>query len=340
MIPAVDRLPRVRLGFYPTPLTEAEHLSSTLGGPRILIKREDLSGLALGGNKCRKLEFIFGKLKDQGVNAVITTAGSQSNWCMQVAAAARKLGMKPSLVLIKGRYNETQGNLLLDNILGADVEILETTDMHEVWVEGGIVSKAWGRITDDLRAKGYKPATISGPGEVLGHVGWVPAAEELMAQLKDQNIEAPYVVFSVGGGGTMAGFLLGSKYLGAGFKVIGNTVLMSKDAAVASIIEDVDATSDFLGLSVKVTPDEFEINDAYVGEGYGIPTREGLDAIRLVAETEGIFLDPVYTGKGMAGLIDLIKKGRFKPTDTIIFMHTGGIPALFAYDEEIAQSAT
>lgn len=337
MIPAVEKLPRARLGFYPTPLAEAQHLSSVLGGPRILIKREDLSGLALGGNKCRKLEFIFGELQKQGVNAVITTAGSQSNWCMQLAAAARRLGMKPSLVLIKGRHNETQGNLLLDNILDADVEILETTDMHEIWVEGGVVSEAWSRITDDLRAKGYKPATISGPGEVLGHVGWIPAAEELMTQLKDQNIEAQYVVFSVGGGGTMAGFLLGSKYLGARYKVIGNTILMSKDAAVASIIEEVDATSDLLGLNVKVTPDEFEINDAYVGKGYGIPTKECLDAIRLVAQAEGIFFDPVYTGKGMAGLIDLIKKGRFKTTDTIIFVHTGGVPGLFAYNEEIAR---
>ncbi len=339
MLPSVENLPRIRLGFYPTPLTEAQHLSSVLGGPRIFIKREDLSGLALGGNKCRKLEFILAEAKKQGANAVISTASSQSNYCLQLAAAGRKLGMKPSFVLLKGVHIETQGNLLLHNILDSDVEILELTDIRDIF--GDVVSEKMERVADDLRARGYKPFimrhTISDKSAILGTVGWVNAADELITQLKEQNIDVQYVVLANGGGDTQAGLVLGSKYLMANYEIIGISVFNDEDAAIAAVIEHTDAVSDFLGLGVKVMPDELEINDSYIGEGYGIPTEECIDAIRLVAQTEGIFLDPVYTGKAMAGLIDLIKKGRFKRTDTIVFIHTGGIPALFAYHKEIAR---
>lgn len=339
MLPAVENIPRIELGFYPTPLTEARHLSSILGGPRILIKREDLSGLALGGNKCRKLEFILAEAKKQGANAVISTASSQSNFCLQAAAAARKLGMKPSFVLLRGVHNEVQGNLLLQNILDSDVEMLELTDVRDAW--GGVVSEKMDTIADGLRARGYKPFimrhTIPDISAILGAVGWVAAADELITQLKEQNIDAQYVVLANGGGGTQAGLVLGSRYLRANYEVIGISVLNNKDAAVAAVIEHTDAAADFLSLGVKVMPDELEINDSYIGEGYGIPTKECIDAIRLVAQTEGIFLDPVYTGKAMAGLIDLIKKGYFKSTDTIVFIHTGGVPALFAYHKEIVR---
>jgi len=339
MLPSVEKLPRIRLGFYPTPLTEAQHLSSLLGGPRIFIKREDLNGLALGGNKCRMLEFILAEAKEQGANAVISTASSQSNYCLQLAAAGRKLGMKPSFVLVKGVHTETQGNLLLHNILDSDVEILELADLRDIF--GDVVSEKMERVADDLRARGYKPFilrhTIPDKSAILGTVGWVNAADELITQLKEQNIEAQYVVLANGGGATQAGLVLGSKYLMANYEIIGISVFDDADAAVKAVIEHTDAVSDFLGLGVKVMPDELEINDSYVGEGYAIPTEECLDAIRLVAQTEGIFLDPVYTGKAMAGLIGLIKKGRFKRTDTIVFFHTGGIPALFAYHKEIAR---
>lgn len=327
------------MGFYPTPLTEARHLSSVLGGPRILIKREDLSGLALGGNKCRRFEFILAEAKKQGADAVIMTASSQSNFCLQLAAAGCKLGMKPSFVLIKGVHIETQGNLLLHNILDSDVEILELTDMHEI--SGNVVSEKMDRVADNLRARGYNPFiirhTISDISAILGTVGWVNAADELVTQLKAQNIDTQYVVLANGGGRTQAGLALGSKYLGANYQIIGICVLNDKNAAVARVIETTDAVADFLDLGVKVTPDELEINDSYIGEGYAIPTKECIDAIRLVAQTEGIFLDPVYTGKAMAGLVDLVKRGHFKSTDTVVFIHTGGIPALFAYNEEIAR---
>jgi len=339
MIPAIKKLPRVRLGCYPTPLIEARHLSSVLGGPRIFIKREDLSGLALGGNKCRRLEFILAEAKKQGADAVLSTAGSQSNYCVQVAAAALKLGMKPSFVLVRGSHNEPQGNLLLQNILGSSVEILEITDIDEIFVKGGAVSQKMDSFAADLRASGHNPFIIRhdlpDPSAVLSPVGWVNAADELTVQLKDRKIDAQYVVVPISGGVTQAGLVLGSKYLNAGFKVIGISNLRYKAAGAAAVLEHISALSDLLGLGVNVTLDEFEVNDSYIGEGYGIPSKECLYALRLVAQTEGIFLDPVYTGTAMAGLIDLIKKGRFESTDTIVFIHTGGTPALFAYHKEM-----
>jgi D-cysteine desulfhydrase family pyridoxal phosphate-dependent enzyme len=339
MIPAVEKLPRLKLGFYPTPLTEARHLSSVLGGPRIFIKREDLSGLALGGNKCRKLEFILAEAKKQGANAVISTASSQSNFCLQLAAAGRKLGMKPCFVLTKGVHVETQGNLLLQNILDSEVQILELTDIRDAL--GGVVSEKMDKLADDLRGKGYKPFimrhTIPDISAILGVVGWMTVADELITQFKEQKIDARYVVLANGGGGTQAGLELGSKYLKANYRVIGISVLNPTDTAAATVVENIEAASGFLDLGLKVKLEELEIHDSYIGKGYGMPTKECIDAIRLVAQTEGIFLDPVYTGKAMAGLIDLIKKGHFRPTDTIVFIHTGGIPALFAYHNEVAK---
>ena len=337
MLTIIEALPRIRLGFFPTPLMEARHLSSVLGGPRVFIKREDLSGLALGGNKCRKLEFVLAEAKKQGADAVISTASSQSNFCLQLAAAGRKLGMKPGFVLVKGVHVETQGNLLLHNILDSDVEILEISNIQEVF--SGVVSERMDRMADDMRAKGYRPFimrhTLPDISAILGVVGWVDAADELVTQLQEQNIEADYVVLANGGGGTQAGLSLGSKYLGASYQVIGISVLRNRDDAIPAVVAQAEAASDYLNLDVSVKSDEVEVHDSYIGKGYGIPTKEAIDAIRLMAQTEGIFLDPVYTSKAMAGLIDLVKKGYFKSTDTVVFVHTGGVPALFAYRDEV-----
>jgi D-cysteine desulfhydrase family pyridoxal phosphate-dependent enzyme len=340
MIASIEKLPRLSLGFYPTPLTEARHLSSFLGGPQIYIKREDLSGLASGGNKCRMLEFIMAEAKKQGADAVVSTAGCQSNYCLQIAASARKLGMKPSFILIKDAHCEMQGNRLLHGVLDSDVEVIELADIGAIF--GEAVSEKMEKAADDLRAQGFEPFIIRHAlpdiSAILGTVGWVNAADELVAQLKEQNIEAQYVVMTNGGGITQAGLAMGSKYLSAKHKVIGISIFREAGTAAIATKEYADAASDFLKLGVKVTPDELEVVDSYIGQGYGIISRECMDAIRLVAQTEGIFLDPVYTGKAMAGLIDLIKRGRFKPTDTVIFIHTGGIPALFAFHREIIES--
>ena len=171
---------------------------------------------------------------------------------------------------------------------------------------------------------------------LLGVAGWVNAADELDKQCKALGIEPTYVLLANGGGGTQAGLELGSRYLKTRWKVVGVCVLNSKAVAQQTVAEQVNATSDFLGLGVKVTPDEIEVYDEYIGEGYGIPTEEGIEAIRTVARTEAIFLDPVYTSKAMSGLMDLVQRGRFKPDDTVVFVHTGGVAATFAYSQEVA----
>ena len=342
MIASVENLPRLKLGLYPTPLTEAQHLSSILGGPRILIKREDLSGLALGGNKCRMIEFILAEARKQGADAVISTAHTQSNYCLQIAAAARRLGMKPSFVQLQGSHSEIQGNRLLQNILDSDIEIVELADMGNF--QSQIVVDKMNEMAEDLRKRDYKPFiiwhTLPSVTAILGTVGWVSAADEIVNQLRDQHIDAQYIVLANCGGLTQGGLTVGLKYLLADYRVIGISVYRSESAAVAATKEYADAVSDFLKLGIEVTAEELEINDSYIGEGLGIASEECVNAIRLFAQTEGIFLDPVYTGQAMAGLIDLVKKGRFKSTDTVVFIHSGGVPALFAYHNEIASKDT
>ncbi|MCK5212922.1 MAG: D-cysteine desulfhydrase family protein [Dehalococcoidia bacterium] len=337
MISAIEKLPRVNLGFYPTPLTDAQHLSKDLGGPRIFIKREDLSGLAMGGNKARKLEFIIAEAQKHGATALISTASAQSNFCLQTAAAGRKLGMKSSFVLFKGVHNETQGNLLLQNILGPGIEILEVADMS--LIQGSFISDKLDEVAERLKAEGETPYIMKHNlpeiPATLGIIGWMTVAEELNQQFEQMGIQPDYVVLANGGGGTQAGLELGARYLNAKWKVVGIPVLNKNDISLKATAAQVNAASDFLGLDIKMSPEEIELHDEYLGQAYGIPTAAGLDAIRKVAQTEAIFLDPVYTGKGMSGLIDLAGKGRFKPTDTVVFIHTGGIPALFAYDKEV-----
>nr|MBC8276549.1 pyridoxal-phosphate dependent enzyme [Chloroflexota bacterium] len=201
MIANVQNLPRLTLGYYPTPLIEARNLSSVLSGPSIFIKREDLSGLALGGNKCRMLEFILAEAKKQGANAVISTAGSQSNYCLQIAAAARRLGMKPSFVLIKDQHCDIQGNLLLHSILDSVVQVMELADIGAIFSD--IVSDKLDEVAAELQASGYKPFiirhTIPDISAILGTVGWVNAADELVNQLIKRNIRAQCIVFANGG---------------------------------------------------------------------------------------------------------------------------------------------
>ena len=334
MIPSIARLPRISLGNYPTPLMEACHLSAALGGPRIIIKRDDLTGLALGGNKCRKLEYVLADAQQRGIDTLITTGSSQSNHALQTAAAGRKLGMETYLVLAKGVHVETQGNLLLHNILHSAVNILDVADPSEIFTT---LLKKMNELADELRSKGRNPLVIPAGAEVpLGTAGWVNAAEEIGQQLKNQKIDVQYVVLALGGGGTQAGLVLGFKQLKLPLDVVGISVLYKKGKAIDEVVTLVNETAKLLALDVAVTPDEVTVYDDYIGQDYGIITDDCIEAIRLVAQTEGIFLDPVYTGKAMAGLIDLIRKGQFTPKDTVVFVHTGGLPAVFAYHQELA----
>ncbi|MFC1912525.1 D-cysteine desulfhydrase family protein [Chloroflexota bacterium] len=335
MIPSIAKLPRIPLGSYPTPLVEAPNLSAALSGPRILIKRDDLTGLALGGNKCRKLEFVMADAKQKGFDALVTTGGSQSNFALQLATAARRLNMDFYLVLVKGVHIEKQGNLLLDDIIDSKIKLVEADDIEDIF--GPTMMAKMNEAADELKKKGRNPLVVpAGAFNPVGTVGWVDAVDEIWQQLQAQKINAQYLVVTCGSSGTQAGLTLGVKYLKLPLEIVGFTIASPKEKSTNSIVNMANETAKLLGMDVTVTPDDVMVNDDYIGEGYGIVTEAGLQAIRLVAQTEGIFLDPVYTGKAMAGFIDFIKKGYFKSTDTAVFIHTGGVPALFAYDKEIA----
>ena len=310
-------------------------MSAALGGPRIIIKRDDLTGLALGGNKCRKLEYVLADAQQRGIDTLITSGSSQSNHALQTAAAGRKLGMETYLVLVKGVHVEKQGNLLLHDILDSTVSIHDVADPSEMFTT---MLKKMNELADELRSKGRNPLVIPAGVEVpLGTVGWVNAAEEIGQQLKEQKIDVQYVVLANSGGATQAGLVLGFKQLKLPLDVVGISVMFKKGKAIDEVVTLVNEAAKLLALDVAVTPDEVTVYDDYMGQGYGIITDGCIEAIRLVAQMEGIFLDPVYTGKAMAGLIDLIHKGQFTSKDTVIFVHTGGLPAVFAYHQELAR---
>jgi len=304
----------------------------------------------MGGNKTRQLEFVMADVQQKGYDAVISTAGSQSNWCCQLAAAARRLGMEAAFVLYSGLHPERQGNLLLHSIMGSEIRILEgqTKIVNKRVVRTGNYASNASTVMDELarefRKRGRNPVILN-PSDIQGQCmrlqicGWVEAAEEICQQLEAQKINSQYIVCCEGSGATQAGLILGIKLLSHSLEVIGISVSRPKVESVERIIIAANQVAEFLGLGVSVTPDEVTVFDDYIGESIGVMTEECLEAIKLTAQTEGIFIDPVYTGKGMAGLIDLIRRGRFNSNDTVIFIHSGGVPALFAYahDKEFAK---
>ena len=332
MIEQIAKLPRVSLGCFPTPLVEAKHLSEALGGPRILVKRDDLTGLALGGNKCRHLEFMMADAKQKGIDSFVL--GAPSNLSVQLAAAAAKLGFKVRYVLYEDDTSKTkQGNYLLHRILNSDMTVMEPVGPSETPDEVTARRNATlEREALKLREEGYHPfVRREFEYPPVARVGWVNAADEIWQQLKAQNIEAQYLIVTTSQGGTHAGLALGTKYLGNPFKLIGISDHYTRAQAISEIVRMANATAEFLDLGISITPDEVTVYDEYTGEGYNKVSKESIEAIKLVAQTEGFFLDPVYTGKAMAGLIDLIHKGRFTAKDTVVFIHTGGIPYLFVY---------
>ena len=323
----LEKLPRITLGFLPTPLEEASRLSAKLGGPRIFIKRDDLTGLALGGNKVRKLEFMMADAKQKGADVIITTGSSQSNHACLTAAAARILGMDSILVLEKGVHIETQGNLLLDNLFGAEVKLVD---------DSTLIPKIMKEVAADLRSKGRNPYLIPrGASCPLGAVGYVNAVAEICEQLDKQELNVQYLIAAAGSCGTMVGLTVGTKYFQAPFQLIGISTKLRKEELTAKISSMANGTAQLLDMNLTFTPDETTIYDEYVGKGYGIPTQQAIEAIKLLAHTQAVILEPVYTGKTLAGLIDLIRQGRFTSKDTIIFLHTGGAPSVFAYVNEL-----
>ena len=316
-------LPRVRLAHLPTPLEEAPFLSAALGGPRIFIKRDDCTGLALGGNKTRKLEYLIADAQSHGASVIITSGSYHSNHCRQTAAAARIAGMKCLLVLNSDVPEPAvEGNLLLDRLLGAQIHFVGSEEEREPMAE---------LLAAECRRQGEEPYIITGGGSSpLGTAAYVNAVFELMEQLDDIGVEPSrlYTTSSTSGG-THAGLAIGAAIAGATFHVQGIAIEGSEDEVRSIVLPLANATSELLESHIQLTPRVIHIDARYVGPGYGIATDECLDAINIVARTQAILLDPVYTAKTMAGLIGHIAEGQLGPNDTVVFLHSGGIPALF-----------
>ena len=332
---SVAAFSRVDLAHLPTPLEEMPALTAELGGPRLFVKREDATGLAFGGNKARKLEFILADAVDQGSDSVLTWAGVQSNWARMTTAGARRLGMQPILVLQRGEHQSVSpadGNLLLDRLLDADVRILEPDGDREAAVE---------QIAAEEIAAGRKPYVVAVGGSrtggsmdrPLGAVAYAEAFRELMAQAGEMGIRPTHILHASGSGSTQAGFVVGARALAPEVRVIGISTGGAKEASEANVLAIARATVETMGLEVEIRPEDVLVRDDYVGEGYGILNEDIVGAISQVARTEGLLLDPVYTGKAMAGMLDLIAGGELGPEDTVVFIHTGGTPALFPYRE-------
>lgn len=323
--------PRVPLAHLPTPLDDCPRLSKALGGPRILVKRDDMTGLAFGGNKTRTLEYLFADIVASGADVVVAGAYTQSNWCRQITAAARKLGLDVSLVLVHGEKGpRLQGNLLLDRLMGADVTVVDIPDME-------VLTEHLEAKVADLKQAGRNPYLVA-PFKVemqaIAALGYVDAMAELAEQLSARRIGADALYLSAANI-TPAGLEVGARALGLGLRVVGITPIKWTEDRPTDIARIANAAAARLGVDVAFEPGDIENDDGYIGERYGVVSDACREAIRLVAETEGLILDPVYSGKAMAGLIDHIRQGRFGADQTVVFLHTGGLPALFAYAEDL-----
>lgn len=324
-----QNLPRISLAHLPTPLEEMVRLRETLGGgPRLLIKRDDQTGLATGGNKARKLEFLMAEAIAQKADVVITQGATQSNHARQTAAAAARLGLACE-VLLEDRTGyahddyRRSGNVLLDRLFGARVEhFAGGTDM-----DAALACRA-----DELRAQGRRPYVIPGGGSnPVGALGYVACALELIEQANSIDLPIDCVVHATGSSGTQAGLVAGFEGARSGISVLGIGVRAARAAQEEKVYALACATADLLGIPGAVSRASVVADCDYVGDGYGVPTPGMIEAATMVARTEGIALDPVYSGKGMAGLIDLIRKGHFKRGQNVVFVHTGGTVGLFGY---------
>lgn len=328
----IGHLPRVRLCPLPTPLEDLPRLSELVGGPRILMKRDDLTGLALGGNKARELEFLLGKAAATGADAIITCGGSQSNHVRMTAAGAAKLGMRSYLVLGPGEHEELQGNILMDRVLGAEIRWTDTNDLDAQ-------RREMESIAAELQSSGHKPFIIPrGGASPEGSAAYVNCVLELAQQLNDIGARADWLFLATGTGGTQAGLMLGARWMmPQPFTVAGVSVLRTAEEMQRRVAHHANQTAALLGAPYSFEPEDVVVYDGYIGAGYGKPTMGGMEAIQLTARSEGILLDPVYSAKGMAGLIDLIRKGDVGKNSTVVFLHTGGQPAMFAYDRELKE---
>lgn len=324
----LEYFPRVALGFWPTPLEPAKRLSEALGGPEIWIKRDDLSGLAMGGNKVRKLEFILAEALAQGADVVLTAGSAQSNHARQTAAACARFGLPCILILRGDPAAECQGSLLLDNLLGAEVRIyggISQADRERIMYQ----------VANELRAAGRRPYVIPVGGSCgLGALGHALAVKEIADQAEALGLKIDVLITSSSSGGTQAGLILGQRLYNLNWQVWGISADLSVSELATVVAQVANQGARLLGMD-EFNPKDVIAYDDWVGPGYGVMTQECREAILLLARTEGILLDPVYTGKAMAGLINLACRGLLSKRHKVLFLHTGGTPALFAYRAEL-----
>jgi L-cysteate sulfo-lyase len=322
------RFPRIHLAHLPTPLEPMPRLSEALGGPELWIKRDDCTGLSTGGNKTRKLEFLMAEAVAEGAEVVMTQGATQSNHARQTAAFAAKLGMACHILLEdRTGFNDSDyranGNVLLDDLHGATRE--ERGPELDMNAEMEAVAETW-------RAKGKRVYAIPGGGSnPTGALGYVNCAYELVGQANDRSLKIDRIVTATGSAGTQAGLIVGLKAIHAGIPLQGFGVRAPKEKQEENVYRLACATAEKIGAAGCVAREDVVADCSYVGEGYGLPREDTIEAIRMFASLEGILLDPVYSGKAAAGLIDWARKGRFAKGERVVFLHTGGAAGLFGY---------
>ncbi len=325
------KFPRKRYTEGQTPIEKLTRLSAELGGPTIYVKRDDLLGLMGGGNKTRKLEFLVADALSQGADTLITCGAVQSNHCRLTLAAAVKEGMKCRLVLeerVEGSYNpEASGNNFLFRLLGVE--------KIKVVPSGSNMMKEMQDVADDVAAEERKAYIIPGGGSTpIGATGYVACAEEILAQAFEKVLNIDHIVCASGSAGTHAGLVAGFYGNNSNIPVIGVNVSRTKNEQEELVYDLVQSTAAHVVIKSSIPREAVVCFDEYVGPGYSLPTPEMVEAVRMLAMTEGILLDPVYTGKAMSGLIDLVRKGYFSKDENVLFVHTGGSPAIYAYIQE------
>ncbi len=328
----LSRFPRVSLAHLPTPLELLPRLTEKLGGPNIYIKRDDCTGLGTGGNKTRKLEFVMADALEKNATAIVTQGAVQSNHARQTAAAACKLGLQCELVFenrVAGASEPylNSGNVLLDRIFGANIrEVAKGSDMDAKMQE----------VADELKSKGETPYIIpGGASNEIGALGYVGCALEIMSQANDSGLVIDHIVHATGSAGTQAGLVVGLKACNAGIPLLGIGVNVNREKQEEKVFALATRTAEYAGVAGCVERDDVVANCDYVGEGYGMMTESMNAALLLLARLEGILADPVYSGKGLAGLFDLVRQGFFHDANNIVFVHTGGSSGLFGYRDQL-----
>lgn len=334
LLERVGKLPRVPIAHLPTPLEDAPRLCEALGpdAPRILIKRDDLTGLAFGGNKVRHLEFRMGDIQAKGADTLIVTNVAQSNHARLHTALAAKFGLTSYIIKIPSHKDEpVNGNLLLDHIMGA--KIIEAPS-----ADPAVIDRMLSDLVEQLESEGHTVYNVPRDSfsKIAGTCGYLLGAIELLEQLDQLGVRADHIYLA--SGASSAGLALAGKLLGASYRVHPVSVGGSRREIEDYVCGLANGAADLLGLDVRLTPEDVDIHDEYVGERYGIPTEAGLEALRLAGRTEGLILDPVYTAKAMSALIDHVRNGALGPDQTVVFVHTGGVPITYAYAEEILGS--